>query len=118
MTEWRTVSAGAEEEENKLVFDTIGDEFIGTYLGNRTIEPRDVTESSYQQARFRGEDNLVYFTNLNYSLRQGLKDVRVGKLTRITFVSELDTGQASPMKQFRVDVAASAPKITSGSENT
>lgn len=108
---WSTVSdASAQEPEVKIVFDTLGDEFTGIYLGFRVVEPAGITESPYRQARFQGvtEDgektDTVYFTNMGFSLREGLKDVRAGSLVRITYTDDLDTGQASPMKGFRIEV--------------
>lgn len=98
---WTTVSEEGSEEENKIVFENVGDSFEGTFLGTRVQENAD---GNYTQARFQaGED--VYFTNLGYSLRKGLQSVRVGSLVRITFTGEQDTGQASPMRIFRVEVA-------------
>lgn len=109
---WTTVSDTSEQEpESKIVFDQIGDEFTGYFLGTRVVEPADITEKPFSQARFEGVDEqgektgTVYFTNMGYSLRQGLKDVRAGSLVRITYVADTDTGQASPMKEFRIEVA-------------
>jgi hypothetical protein len=109
--QWKTVSGDDDVEETKIVFDTIGDSFTGIYLGQRTIEPSDPTERPYSQARFENEDG-IFFTNMGFSLRKGLKDVRVGKLVRVTFSSEMDTGQDSPMKVFKVEVAASPSRAT------
>jgi hypothetical protein len=101
---WKTVSDPAQTtEETKIVFDTIGDEFVGTYLGMREVDGGE--NGRYKQARFAVGDDL-YFTNANYSLRNGLKDVRPGTLTRVEFTSEQDTGQASPMRVFTVQVAS------------
>src|SRR5262245_36775584 len=89
--QWNTVSEGAQEskEEIKVVFDTIGDEFIGKFLGMRTIgEGSD----SYQQARFEDEEGNLYFTNANFDLRNGLKKVRVGSVVRIQYVADVSTG--------------------------
>jgi len=97
---WTTVS-DAEVDENKVSFDTIGDQFIGTYLGQRTVTNAD---GSYIQFRFRGTDDAVYFTNGNYSLQRGMADVRVGKMVRLTYESDKDVGQRSPLRIFRVDV--------------
>lgn len=112
---WTTVSdSSAQEPETKIVFDQIGDEFTGIYLGTRQVEPADITERPYTQARFQGvtEDgertDTVYFTNMGHSLRQGLREVRTGSLVRITYTDDLDTGQASPMKGFRIEVARQA----------
>lgn len=109
--EWRTVNEETSGEETKIIFNVIGDEFVGVYLGLREVAGRDEWGNpapAYSQARFSDPSNPsdVYFTNCGYSLRNGLKDVRKGSLVRITWTSEQDTGQASPMRVFRVDVAA------------
>lgn len=108
--QWVTVSSDQEQEETKIVFDTIGDQFIGKFLGTRTIEPSDPSERPYVQARFEGTDGEVYFTNLGYSLRKGLRDVRAGHMVRVTYSDDLDTGQASPMKVFKVEVSKAPGK--------
>lgn len=120
---WTTVSDSTEQEpETKIVFDTIGDEFTGYFLGTRVIEPADITEKPYRQARFEGVDNEgektgeVFFTNMGFSLREGLKTVRAGSLVRITYTDDTDTGQASPMKGFRIEVAR--PSQSKVSRNT
>jgi hypothetical protein len=98
--QWTTVSTDeSQSEETKVVFEDIGDVFIGTYLGMREI---DSESGKYKQARFKDEKGVIYFINANYDLRQGLKDVRVNALVRIEFTSEVDTGQAQPMKCYRV----------------
>lgn len=102
-TEWTTVSEDAGEPEIKIVFDTIGDEFeADLYLGMRSL---DNEQGSYQQARFE-KDGEIYFTNANWSLRNGLKNVRPGTgPIKLTFSSETDTGQRNPMRNFTVQVA-------------
>lgn len=106
---WSTVADGTADtaEETKIVFDSVGDEFTGLYLGMRLVEPSDGS-SPYKQARFQGMPETdaaaeLYFTNANHSLREGLKDVRKGTPVRLTFTDEIDTGQASPMKVFRIE---------------
>lgn len=105
---WTTVSEGDQEPETKIVFDSLGDEFTGKFLGTRMVEAQDPNDRPYQQARFEGigenDSGTVYFTNLGHSLRTGLKDVRAGSIVRVTYTDDLDTGQASPMKTFRVEV--------------
>lgn len=98
--EWQTVSED-EVDETKIVFDTIGDEFIGIYLGPRIIEQED---HKFTQYRFQvGED--YYFTNAGYSLMRGMSNVPKGSRVRIVFSSERDTGQESPMRIFTVQVS-------------
>lgn len=100
-TEWTTVSDGTTEQDVKIVVESIGEAFTGTYLGMRNVDSAD---GSYKQARFE-LDGATYFINANHSLREGLKTVRSGALTRITWVDELDTGQAQPMRVFSVETA-------------
>lgn len=100
---WVTVSE-PEVDETKIVFDTIGDEFIGTYLGMRSIVNED---GKFTQLRFKGigeAEGEIFFTNANYSLNKSFTKVRPGRVVRVTFVEEKDTGQDSPMRIFQVDV--------------
>ena len=101
--EWSTVSE-AREPEIKLTFDVIGEVFIGEYLGTRTQPGND---GNYVQYRFRGEDGDVYFLNPLANIREAFESgkIRAGSRVRITYVDDQDTGQRSPMKIFKVDVA-------------
>lgn len=100
--EFTVVSEGTTEPETKVVFDTMGESWIGeSYLGMRKIESAD---GNYLQARFQNVDGL-YFINANHSLREGLKTVPTGSKVRLTWIDELDTGQAQPMRVFRVEKA-------------
>lgn len=104
--EFVQISEEITEPETKIVFDTIGDQFTGIYLGMRQQE-------NYQQARFQSVDNdEVFFVNANYSLRNGLKNARPGQKVRITFTSETDTGQPNPMRNFTVEVARPKTGVT------
>jgi hypothetical protein len=100
--EFVTVSDGQAEAETKVVFEVVGDSFTGDdYLGMRTIPTEN---GSYQQARFKNGDE-IFFINANYSLRDGLKTVRIHSRVRMTWTDELDTGQELPMRIFKVEVA-------------
>jgi hypothetical protein len=113
-----TVGDGAAEPETKIVFEVMGDSWTGKYLGMRTLGNAD---GSYQQARFESLDgsNEKYFTNANYSLREGLKSVRIGSIVRMTWTDEMDTGQASPMRIFQTEVARRRSTArTTSSENS
>lgn len=114
-TEWVEVKTDSMVDETKIVFDTIGDEFIGTYLGTRTQE--DEEGKPYTQIRWQvGED--FFFTNATYGLRQAYKGIRAGTVTRTRYVDDLDTGRATPMKVFRVDVAKRTAMGRASSENS
>jgi hypothetical protein len=99
--EFVMVSDGSAEPETKMVFEVFGDQFTGIYLGMRNIPSAD---GGYQQARFE-KDGETFFTNANFSIRDGLKSVRNGAKVRLTYVNDLDTGQASPMRVYTVEVA-------------
>ena len=103
--DFTTVSTGEVTPETKIVFDTLEDSFTGKYLGIRIVSS---PEGDFQQARFQdGED--IYFTNANHSLRDGLKNVRINSVVRITYVGDLDTGQANTMRLYKVEVARTKP---------
>lgn len=112
--EWVTVSDPSTiTQDIKMVFEVIGDEFIGIWKGFRAIPSSD---GGFQQARFADDEGNTYFTNANYSLSDGLKNVRVDSKVRVTYIADLDTGQANPMRVYRVDVSrpARAPMRTGG----
>lgn len=98
--QWRTVSED-DVEEIKVSFERIGDQFIGDYIGPRTIENEN---GKFVQYRF-SDDGKRYFINGGWSLMQGMSQVREGTRCRITWTGERNTGADSPMKVMRVDVA-------------
>jgi hypothetical protein len=92
-------------QENKLSFDTLGEQWIADkYLGMRDM-------GMYKQARFE-KGGEIYFINANYSLRDGLKNVRTGTgPVRLTFSDEVDTGQENMMRVYIVEVAKRRPPV-------
>lgn len=98
--DWQQVSE-EESDETKVVFDTIGDEFVGVYLGKREVPNEDGT---FWQHRFAvGEQK--FFVNGNHSLNQGMSRVAKGAVARVEYTSDKDTGAASPMRVYTVYVA-------------
>jgi hypothetical protein len=89
--EWEDV-----ETESQIVFDTIGDEFIGEFVGWSESESKQIP-----QAHFKNAEG-TYFTNCGWSLKQGLKDIKKGTVCRLLYVSTQPTGQATPMMIFKV----------------
>jgi hypothetical protein len=81
--------------EGQIVFDTIGDTFTGVFVG------WSETDNNIAQAHFKNAEG-EFFTNCGWSLKQQLKTVRKGSEVKITYISDQDTGQASPMRVFRV----------------
>lgn len=95
------------EAADQIVFDTIGDEFVGEYLGPEeiTFTDKDGEEQTFTQLRFQVGDNL-YGINAGYELREAYKNIPAGSITRTVYVKDVKiTGQQSPMKSFRVDTA-------------
>ena len=81
--------------ETQVVFDTIGDEFIGVFQGWTE------TPTGIPQAHFTN-DAGQFFVNCGWSLKSQLRDVKKGTLCRLRFIDSQDTGQPSPMMIFRV----------------
>lgn len=112
--QWRTVSE-EEHDETKIHFENWGDEFIGTYKGNRKVENEN---GKFTQFLFE-HNGIHYFVNGNWNLVQGMSKVPIGALTRLRYIADKDTGQQTPMKLYKVDVARAAQRrpVTS-SDNT
>lgn len=98
-SEWETV---VEESGEKYVWENVGQQFIGTYREQRTISAEGY--EPFDQQVF-DVDGKVVTMNGGYKLREAFADIPKGSLVRITYVGDIDTGQPSPMKDFRVEVA-------------
>jgi hypothetical protein len=97
---WQNV---AEESATRIIFDTPGDVFVGTYLGHELVGP----DKDMDYLMFRGEDDVLYSTSAGYKLTQAFDGVAEGTMARITFVKEVDMGPGrNAMKDYRVDIKA------------
>lgn len=115
---WTAVSDGSVEQEVKIVFEEIGDEFTGEYLGLRELKDRD-TGNVYFQARFRDpETSEIVFCRANWSLKEGLEKVRIGGTCKVIYSDDVDTGRESPMRAFTVMIPQGQAPATSGSPNS
>lgn len=99
--EWETV---IEDSGVPIEFQKFGDQFIGRFEGERTITPPDGTKESFTQQMFR-DDGVLYVMSGGYKLRAAFKDIAIGTRVRITYVRDVQTGQPSPMRDFRVEAA-------------
>lgn len=101
--EWETVHT---EAPNQVTLDTIGDTFIGEYLGPEVIKfiDKDGEPAQFTQLRYRVHDE-IFVINAGYDLLQAYKDVPKGTITRTQLRVLVDVGQPSPMKSYRVDWA-------------
>lgn len=103
--EWETV---VDESPTLVIFDTVGDVFIGQYMGEEHIEqPVDDKgeDQSFDRFNFRGNDGAPYAINKSYKLAEGMSKVDVGDWCRITYIKDIPTNRKlNPLKDFRVDV--------------
>lgn len=115
--QWESVSEGSRIV---CTFDEIGDTFIGEFQGWEIVTNPNKPEEKWTQANYRG----IYPNEINgepaaiapgYFLLQTLQerekalaekgeDMR-GEVHRIIYKANQDTGQASPMKSYSLDVA-------------
>lgn len=102
--EWATV---AEESAIGVIFEEIGDVFVGQFEGRETITPEKKSEDDepFDRFVFRARDGKRYALNVSYKLDEAMKAVETGQWVRITYMADIPTGRKlNPMKDFRVDV--------------
>lgn len=116
--QWETVH---EEAPDQLIFDIIGDEYIGEYIGHELIYPEGegTPEKWFIQLRWRDHEGIKV-TNAGYELQTTYVEVHTDDnghvvstkdiipphtMTRTTLAKLVDIGQPSKMKSFRVDTA-------------
>jgi hypothetical protein len=129
--QWDTVHTEAGDQ---LVFDTVGDLYIGVYAGHEIIYPDpnnsnpDKAKKWFVQLKWTDPEGAK-FTNAGYELRTAYTETRydgegmpvvtdkipVGSMTRNELKKLVDVDQESEMKSFRVDVAAPVNANHSGS---
>jgi hypothetical protein len=101
VSEWEVA---VDENPSTVIFDTIGDQFIGTFERAQMIELPDSGGEEFCQLQFRNADGF-FGINAGYKLSQAFSKIDPGTMCRITYVKDIDTGQPSPMKDFRVEVS-------------
>jgi len=94
------------EAPDQIVFDTIGDTYIGKYLGQEVIEfeTKKGTTESFTQLKFLDPQGGKVL-NAGYDLLQAFKGIQEQSIVRIQLMKFVDVDQESPMKSYRVDVA-------------
>jgi hypothetical protein len=91
--EWEEIPA-----EQQIVLEGIGDFFTGTYHG------MDMQKSGIWQAHFTLNEGTDAFINAGHDLKQKLDKVAKESFVKVTWESELNTGQRTPMRVYRVQV--------------
>lgn len=108
--DWNTVAEGTAI---KVIFDTIGDSFVGQLLGEEHIdqEPNAKGEDqSFDLYLFRGQDGERYSINQSYALVEAMALVKIDQWCRITYIKDVTTQKSknasgyNAMKDFKVDV--------------
>lgn len=100
-----------EESPTGVIFDTVGDVFIGQFLDRVTIE-HDVPvskehpegKSEFDLFRFRGRDGVLYAVNPSGKLDRGMGAVKSGDWVRITLIKFIPSAKGNDFKDFRVEV--------------
>jgi hypothetical protein len=106
---WTTVG---EESGTLVTWEHPGESFTGEFVGTRHIVPPDAKseDDEFDQQMFRSNEDgtdvgdILYAINGGYKIRDALKPEYEGHLVRIIYVKDVDTGQPSPMKDFKVQV--------------
>jgi len=105
--EWDTV---ASEAGTKVIFDEIGDVFVGQFVGVEHIAPEGTDKDGkpkepFDLYMFRGVDDELYSINSSYALVAAMANVEKGQWCRLTYVKNVEVaGRPEPMKSFRVEV--------------
>jgi hypothetical protein len=105
--EWDTVQ---KESPIGVTFEKFGDVFIGKYTGVEKIIPDK--DDPFEILTFEDDRGKRYSISPSYKLQRAFYLVPEGSWCRITYVSNIDTGKAEPMKDYRVDVRRGTPVKT------
>jgi hypothetical protein len=98
-----------DEAPDQLKFEEIGEEYVLIYVGQEEIfppaTPRQIEKNedpgSFIQLHFRCLGKPIV-SNAGYELRMAFADVPACTWVRLKYVKNVDTGEASPMKSFKV----------------
>ena len=98
----------AEAAPTRVLFDQIGDVFIGKYMGREFVkidEPSsDGKDQSFYLHLFKGYDGDTYSVNNSYDLDEKMEDVEQGTWVRLTYKRDVKTSRGlNAMKSFQVD---------------
>lgn len=88
-----------------IIFDSIGDQFIGMYKGVQRVEARTADREDYERFAFTGLDGERYAVAKSRVLDDLMRKVPMGSWVRITFVGVIPQSKGfNAMKDFTVEV--------------
>lgn len=103
--EWETVAEGAPIG---VIFEHIGDVFVGQYAGDHHVEREpsaDGKDQSFDLFIFKGRDGERYSLNKSYALNEAMGKVQPGDWCRIEYVKDVKVANwPTPMKDFKVAI--------------
>src|SRR6185369_13595934 len=91
--EWDVVKEAAGI---KVIFDTIGDTFIGQYVGKEFVENEpsaDGKDRSFWNFNFRGHDGDLYTIGESYDLKDKMEDIEEGVWVRLEYLRDVKTAR-------------------------
>ena len=103
--EWETVVEGSA---TTVIFENIGDSFVGQYIGDEHIEREPSAngeDQSFDRFLYRGRDGERYAINKSYALSEGMTKVQPNQWCKITYIKDIPTARKlNDMKDFKIDV--------------
>lgn len=100
----------ADESPTTVIFDKVGDVFLGLYKGTEHIVTGKIDEQTgkpeeFDRFVFRGRNGELYAINQSYKLDATFEDIKPETWVRITYVKDIPTNRKlNPLKDFKVDV--------------
>lgn len=102
---WEVVAEGAP---TGVIFEHIGDVFVGQYIGDHHVEREpsaDGKDQSFDLFIFKGRDGERYSLNKSYALVEAMAKVQPSDWCRIEYVKDVKVANwPTPMKDFKVSV--------------
>lgn len=102
---WDTVAEGSA---TVVLFEKVGEEFVGLYIDDEHIEREPNAkgeDQSFDRFIFRGRDGERYALNKSYALEEAMSKVQPNNWVKITYIKDIPTARnQNPMKDFKVSV--------------
>lgn len=93
-----------DETPTRVIFDEIGDVFIGQFEELRTITPDNGKDESFELLIFRGRDDQPYAVNNSYKMQEAVSLLKSGDWVRLTYTKDIESNKGNPMKDIKVDI--------------